>query len=536
MLKLLIVDDESYVIEDIRSSVDWYRLGIDAVWTASNMRQAKDIFGEQPIDLMLCDIEMPQGSGLELLAWVRENHPRVQSIFLTCHADFRYAKEAIRLGSLDYILKPFPYEVLEEAVAKAIAKINRDSELAENSRYGHFWQRNQPLLVERFWLDIINQTIPSSPTAIRKAADDRNIPFSEQIRIWPVLIQTQTWRQHLSLQDEKIMAFGLKNVAEEILAGEIRTGQFIELQRNCLLGVLTDGEGQGLDKRTLFDQCVDLIAKCNLYLACDLSCYIGEAVPAHELSALVERLLLQMKNNVAFSNRVFVLTETSSPVGSIQTKDMSAWAVLVTEGARDRLLSDVRQYLTDLSRTASLNANNLFQFQQYFAQMLYQSFLQKGIRIHELLTDSTFVDYQVKAPNSVRDMLGWIEYAFDKSQQYAQKIEQSESVIDKARKYIAGNLDRELMREEVASQVYLNPDYLDRIFKKETGVSVSRYIWQERLRIAEELLAKTDLPISTIAARIGYSNLSNFSSAYKKMTGKNPAEYRRSAGTGKIPG
>lgn len=114
MYQILIVDDEVHAVKGIRSGMDWNRLGITAVFTAYTVRQAKELFEREHIDIMLCDIEMPQASGLELTKWVRERYPKTETIFLTCHADFKYAKQALQLGSLDYILKPVPFAELEK--------------------------------------------------------------------------------------------------------------------------------------------------------------------------------------------------------------------------------------------------------------------------------------------------------------------------------------------------------------------------------------------------------------------------------------
>ena len=123
MINLMIVDDENIIVEDLKSGVDWEKLNITNVYTASNINAAKEIFNTQNISILLCDIEMPHGNGLELLSWVREHFSETETIFLTCHADFNYAIEAIRKGSFDYLLKPITYEDLEIVLCKAIRMI-----------------------------------------------------------------------------------------------------------------------------------------------------------------------------------------------------------------------------------------------------------------------------------------------------------------------------------------------------------------------------------------------------------------------------
>ncbi len=68
---ILIVDDDRLVVEKLAKGIGWERIGIESVLTANNVRQAMKILEEAPVDILLSDIEMPQGSGLELLEWVR---------------------------------------------------------------------------------------------------------------------------------------------------------------------------------------------------------------------------------------------------------------------------------------------------------------------------------------------------------------------------------------------------------------------------------------------------------------------------------
>lgn len=529
MWNLIIVDDENLIVEDIKASIDWNKLGISNVFTAFSMRRAKEIFERDKINIMLCDIEMPQGSGLELLSWVRENSPKTESIFLTCHADFSYAKEAVRLGSLDYILKPIPYEELEKAITKAIDKVSKDSQLEEFSRFGEFWFKHQPLLIERFWLDIINQNIPSTPEDIKAAADYRNIPYTNQMKVLPILVGVQQWYRKMSLQDEKTMEYGLKNIAEEVFAKGSQRGQFFQLRNGELLGILFLGNENDCYIDELKENCKKYIASCNHYLKCDLSCYIGEPVYAYELAAMVNQLTLIEKNNVAFYNNVLLLNQQKITSSTINMIDMSAWEVMIKKGLKEKVISEVQKYLEDLAKTTGLNANMLYQFLQAFVQMLYKVLDEKGMQVNQLLDDNQSLELQIQSIHSIIETIKWIQGILVKIDEYASEQRKSEIVVKKVKDYIRLNLAQEMTREQISTYVYLNADYLDRIFKKETGVSVTKYMLEERLKVACELLSKTEISISEIAAEVGYTSLSTFSSMFKKMSGMNPAEYRKTS-------
>ena len=75
--------------------------------------------------------------------------------------------------------------------------------------------------------------------------------------------------------------------------------------------------------------------------------------------------------------------------------------------------------------------------------------------------------------------------------------------------------------------MYLNPAYLSRLFRKETGLSLTDYMVEQRLRKAKAELESTNIKISDIAVSVGYSNFSHFSKLFKKLTGLTPQEYRK---------
>ncbi len=138
-MTLLIVDDEILAVQGILDDVPWDELPYDKVLTANSYSQAVNLFMEQEIQVLLCDIEMPFGSGMDLVRWVKEHHPDTECIFLTCHDSFKFAQEAVRLQCLGYILKPADTEELMEYLQKAGEKIEQKSTADRYSSYGKMY-------------------------------------------------------------------------------------------------------------------------------------------------------------------------------------------------------------------------------------------------------------------------------------------------------------------------------------------------------------------------------------------------------------
>ena len=119
-MNLLLVDDEAFALEALEHAINWKSLGIDQVFTCGNIKAARQICQESDIQIMICDIEMPNGTGLDLAKWLSENYPDLLILFLTCHSDFSFAKEAISYHTFAYLLKPFDIEEISQAVKEAV--------------------------------------------------------------------------------------------------------------------------------------------------------------------------------------------------------------------------------------------------------------------------------------------------------------------------------------------------------------------------------------------------------------------------------
>lgn len=122
-MTVLIVDDQPDVVRGEQTGIDWNRLGIDRVLTAYTVSDAERALLQNPVDILLCDIEMPPRSGMELLELIRKKDMHTRCIFLTAHAEFTYAQKAVQLGGFDYILQPAPYSEIEAAVIRAAADL-----------------------------------------------------------------------------------------------------------------------------------------------------------------------------------------------------------------------------------------------------------------------------------------------------------------------------------------------------------------------------------------------------------------------------
>ena len=120
MTKVLIVDDEKYVRMGIKSDTDWALIGCEVVGEASNGLEALEVAENTRPDLVVSDIRMPKMDGIELAEKLIEKYPNVKVIFLTAYNEFEYARQAVRIGVSDYLLKPFSDGELEGSIQRLL--------------------------------------------------------------------------------------------------------------------------------------------------------------------------------------------------------------------------------------------------------------------------------------------------------------------------------------------------------------------------------------------------------------------------------
>ena len=123
IFRVLIVDDEYYFRQLLIHLVDWTSAGFQVVAEAEDGVAALELIGEQQIDLIITDIEMPHMSGLDFIKAVRKMNSTAKLIFITSYDNFSYAQQAISLGADHYLLKPVDENAVEQALATISAQL-----------------------------------------------------------------------------------------------------------------------------------------------------------------------------------------------------------------------------------------------------------------------------------------------------------------------------------------------------------------------------------------------------------------------------
>ncbi len=102
---VLLVDDEYMILAGLQKIIDWQNLGFNVVATAENAMQGLSILEQQPIDLVVTDVTMPEMNGLEFIEAAQKEH-LFEFMILSGYQEFDYLKSGMQLGAVNYLMKP----------------------------------------------------------------------------------------------------------------------------------------------------------------------------------------------------------------------------------------------------------------------------------------------------------------------------------------------------------------------------------------------------------------------------------------------
>lgn len=519
-MNILIVDDEQIAIDAVISGLNWASLPFTHRFEASNKSEAVKIIKNQKIDVMLCDIEMPMGNGLELLEWVNQNYPAIRCIFMTCHADIQLAQKAMRLGSVDYILKPLNFEDLQTALLRA------SQQVVTNKKYTEIVSRKEQYeedITRYFWKKLFSGEIASNIDSVERYWKSRGSTFPVRNIFLPVLISVKK----VEKGGEKLLLYGLSNISKEIFLPLKEQYQVIYFSDKSLLVVFNHdpNKNKHISPKEILPYCQSLVNLVRQYMDSAICCCIGVWKTILDVADVVEKLQEIELNNVILKQNV-ILLENGKRIHLHSTSSHFAdWEVLCKNGQYRKITQEIRR---EVEKTGSaIDRNMLSTLYRNFYVLLFNFAQQHNIFLQELFEGEAVIALSNAATNSTYDFIKWVDYAMLRLERFSQSQEGNRDPIEQAKEYIQAHLSEEITVEEIAEQVYLNADYLNRLFKKKTGLVLSKYIIQQKMERAIWLLSHTELSIGDIAAQVGYYNYSSFSRAFCRIVQCSPQEFKK---------
>ncbi|MGF7049385.1 two-component system response regulator YesN [Paenibacillus sp. DS2015] len=522
--KVILVDDEPLILRSLKAAIPWDELNLEIVGEARNGEGALHLIRETSPHMIISDIRMPGMDGISLMKEVLSDHSNLIFIVISGYGEFEYAREALRQGAFDYLLKPIDHEELTEMLIRASKKLNTQ---IENDKLLHSVQVLSLLARERMFSELIEgnqRTLPHMQWMESSELDQDY--FMAVVQLDQYLVLNERW----TMEEKRLWLFAIRNILEEwsihnegLTIFPFHSGEWILLFPSSLKGRKADlGH--------------DIIYQIKKYSK--LTCSVGISTCTRGIDQLSEvyqsatRALYQRFYSV--QEDVFIDSEPAMQIAVTQeVKYPKHLETAIIECIRtldlNRMLSifdETKTYIEDRALTKEAAERLIVEmtvvlYRQFESSNLLVEWSLGGLiqKIHDLAT--------------LNEMIQVVKDTFENRMKETGKShtkEDVQTVVRKAQKYILNNYHKDLSIEELSELVDLSVSHFCTLFKQVSGYTFLEYLTQCRMDKAKYILKNTSVKVYQVAPLVGYQDPKYFTQVFKKATGKTPSEFREETG------
>ncbi len=527
MYKILLADDEGIVVDSLKMIIQknyGSQCEIESAKTGRMVIEMVEIF--RP-DIIFMDIQMPGINGIDAMKEIRKTNPKVVFIVVSAYDKFDYAKEALNLGAIDYINKPFDRKTILDVLARAMESLDQEKRIRSKSlEIREKMETVQPLIENGFIYSILFQD-----------------NFAEE---------TENYKNLLDLKSNygfmEVVEFGSEEEGRK-LTNAVGTGirlqkQYMKIRetirefQDCITGsmmgnkimlfVAVDSPEQDYNYRTdRIEKCRAMIDRLQDRFEAEVRVGIGKVKPIVKMSDSYREALEAL--NVAPSR---VAHAEDLPVGCTYDSDYpieleNALFDAIGGGNPDLAGEKAEQFFTWMEENYSDHLMDVrlkaLEFVLWAEKKAYES---GGQTYH--FTGRTDYLPAVMGVQSAEELRHWfVSHMSQAAMDVATKKEEtSDDLISRVRSRIDSEYSGELSLDLISRDENVSSYYLSKLFKEEMGENFMEYLTGVRINKAKELMNNTDRPMKEICVSVGYIDPNYFSRIFKKNTGMTPTEYR----------
>lgn len=535
-IKVFLVEDEMVIRRGIKNSIDWEKEGYIFCGEASDGELAYPMIIKEKPDILITDIRMPFMDGLELCKLVKKELPNIKILILSGYDEFDYAKEAIRLGVTEYLLKPISSGKLLEAlngVSESIRREKEDKDLVR--KYMEEMRENTEHEKQKFFEQMIAGNL--------SMADALETGKKYEMNLSAGMYNLLLFR--FTLGEENRKSGELLGEAEYAIEKLTERLEYVfEFQRGVegsAFLLMADNEEQMSERVKELSKDLEEIMKN--YSTIAYFGGIGQPVARlRELEesfreaerALAARFTMELNRiisveDIRMAQNVDTLDDIEiTSFGEIE-KTRTMLEKFLNNGAEDEIDEFVDVYINELPEE-NLKSVLMRQYIIMDAYIVMMSFCEKIEGIEgEMQAQSEELKNSMKTSQTLEEIKNYIRMLLKKiigvrdtisGRRYSDIIEIAKDQIRKT------YMSDEISLNTIAAEVGMSPSYFSSIFSKEMGKTFVEYLTEIRMDRAKELLMCSSMKTSEIGYEVGYKDPHYFSYIFKKTQNCTPKEFR----------
>lgn len=509
MYKVILADDKiqerEYLRKFIEENFSW---DLKILNVAHDGEEVLSMIRKEEPDLLLLDIQMPKVDGLEVAAQVSRTHPKIKVVLITAFAEFSYAKQAIKLGVSDYLLKPYTDGELHEVMEKVILSLDQRTNQVKDRAFGPQAIRVEDLQEKSMITKILRKNVDSRffekhlMGLFSKGLTYKCVVLYEENMLWQDRETMDLVRGFFKKNDLTVIADFEGKEKILFLFGE-KTQSFNELDRSIKR------------TRTFFQDSFQEEVYVGVSGFYGELCHLSEAY-ADAVAFITDfghpRIKLSFEEN-----RKYELALMNSEA-SIKLHVMNKHEKEAVEGLSfyiDEVLS---------RRTVSFMARRLAYLSYGIVRSVYDVLGREDEGLMRIL--SYLESENLRSGNLHEEREETLKLMGELIESLGEiSVYNNVTLVKEAKAYILKHFKEKITLKDAAEAVGISYGHLSKCFRQVEGTSFNSFLMDVRIKEAKRLMGEGSLPISEIAYLSGIGDPNYFSKCFKKQTGLSPKEY-----------
>jgi two-component system response regulator YesN len=541
MIRILLVDDETSVVDTLQAVIPWENLDVDTVEVAYSAIEAVVKLEQHPFDLVITDIRMPKMTGIELAEQIRSRWPHVKCIFLTGFSDFNYARQAIQHQVVDYIMKPVANQVFCDTLRTVINGIQKEWEENQIRRQADYTLReNLPLLRHNLLRSLIQSSFRGSLN-LDKQLNTLELQFKTGRSSALLLIKPEGELAAADFRSQSLYEFSLMNIAEETFQDRFCVWYCRDSLGYLVMAVTSNDEHLESSESVVTTWLLRAVEQLRIhvehYLKGTVSILVGswKSFPEdmhqgyHELLSMLHKYVGMEQDFVVVVQEHEMLKTSIRSLHRLYEPPMLSH--LLEAGLWDKSADKLNAVFAELEQWFSESREHLLEAGNILSASFIHVAHYYGQPFSEIAGSDYDRMYDARTFQSVAQLKEWSMRMLDRLRSEAESEQSTKKsiLIQRIHDFIDLHLGDDISLQTVADSVTLHPAYLSAIYKKETGMKLSEYILQQRMKKAADLLIDSNLKIYEITEKLGYQHPPYFIKVFKQFYGVTPQEFRESS-------
>lgn len=535
MWNVLIVDDEKKVCELIKHMIPWEALRLQLVATAYNGLEAKEILKRESVDIVITDARMPECDGIQLVKWCHQQKKTIRYIVISGYRHFEYAHGALQYGVDAYLLKPINQSELIQSLQMIIEKLEQKrQEISNNEEMQQRMLRNREHLRKHF----IGSYIFDGQRFCKKEIDSVDLVNEE----FQLQFLTGVYRAiFIKVDNTKNTGYKIEKLLNKMC--QITEAYLAEFCNEVLVTNVYSGTvaffNYSLETEPVIIEKIEFLYQeiekiIDIFEGLYLTLGVGtKETYIQKIHTCVVTATDAVKYRIVVHKGIIEYDKYQYEMLPVE----SVWTL-----ARQNLLENymctsnvdgIRKMIFDLKLEYSCKRNlspvllyDILQEIYEFSGNIFSSEVEEKAD-----EDMMCKAYEESVDRAVTENMLW-ESILDFLLKCTAKIDvgrqcQQTKPIRMVKEYIDQHYMENITLETVAGEVNLTANYISAIFRREEGVNFLDYITAKRIEKASYLLRKSDLSMTMILEKVGYTSVKYFSRLFKKTLGMKPSEYRK---------